>query len=201
MNAVWYSAASLAFSYISAAFVIFFLLLIARKHLSDQLMLSRLRNEIPAGDCAGSFRVLSASGRHLHAGQILPVPFEGTMGSSHSCDIVIPYRKVHLRSVFFWMEKDLLHMVPLHRDGFLADDVPIGAGDEAVLEDGAILCIGDLKLVLRLANRSAQSEADTGPYVTGARRSQARLGRGDGIGTPGKNKKKRSGKKPAQEED
>lgn len=42
-----------------------------------------------------------------------------------SCDVCVPYKKVHMRSAFFWVEGEELHLVPLHKDGFLADETPI----------------------------------------------------------------------------
>ena len=99
-----------------------------------------------------------------------------------------------MRSAFFWMEKDALHMVALNRDGFMADGVPVEPGDEAVLRDGAVLCIGEIRLALRLKGRTADREANVGPYVTKARRSKAQQGRGDGLGAPGKGEARRERK-------
>lgn len=105
-----------------------------------------------------------------------------------------------MRSAFFWMEKDGLHMVALHRDGFLADDVPVEPGDEAVLRDGAVLRVGEAKMALCLYDgRYARGYAD-GPYVTSARRSRAQQGRGDGIGAPGKAEERREKKRQMKQE-
>lgn len=78
---------------------------------------------------AGTFRVLTAGSRRLPAGEELRIPFEGTLGAAMSCDVCIPYKKVHMRSAFFWMEGEELHMVPLHKDGFQVDDTPVEPGD------------------------------------------------------------------------
>jgi len=140
--------------------------------------------------------VLSAGSRRLPAGAEIRVPYEGTMGAAHSCDVCIPYRRVHLRSAFFWVEKDGLHMVALHRDGFFADDVAVEPGDEAILSDGAVLRVRDLKLLLKLypAAKARTQELNVGPYVTTARRSRAQQGKGEGIGAPGKGEIRREKK-------
>ena len=197
MSEAWYSVASMLFGYAAAAMLAVIVLLAARKMLADRGLWRRVRRGIPQAGAAGTLCVLSAGSRRLPAGTQLHVPYEGTMGASHSCDVCIPYRKVHLRSAFFWMEKGELHMAALHRDGFLVDDVPVEPGDEAVLRDGAVLRVGELKMVLRLSERAeddALREADTGPYVTTARRSKAQRGRGEGIGAPGKGEIRREKK-------
>ena len=183
----WYRVASLSYGYAGAAIIILVALLALRRQMADRALWRRVQRNLPQAGMAGVLRVLSAGNRKLAAGAEIPVPYEGTLGSAYSCDVRIAYRKVHLRSAFFWMEHGALHMVALHRDGFHADDVPVEPGDEAVLHDGAVLKVGDLKLVLRL-NRTASHHAGgtDEPYVTTARRSKAQQGRGDGLGAPGK---------------
>ena len=122
----------------------------------------------------------------------------GTLGAAMSCDVCIPYKKVHMRSAFFWMEGEELHMVPLHKDGFQVDDTPVEPGDEAVMSDGTILKVGELKLVLRLYDRSGALIVDE-PYVTRARRSKAEQGRGDGLGAPGRGEIRREKKRLAKQ--
>ena len=193
MTQAWFQVLSLCFGYISAAIIALIVLLSARKYASDRGVNARVRRHTPQVGSAGVLRVLSG-GRRLAAGEELSVPYEGTMGSSHSCDVCIPVRKVHMRSAFFWVEKDALHMAALHRDGFLVDDVPVEPGDEAVLMDGAVLRVGDAKMVLRLYGGSRRHAGGDGPYVTSARRSDAKRGRGDGIGAPGKGEIRREKK-------
>lgn len=110
------------------------------------------------------------------------MPFEGTLGGSMGCDVCVPYKRVHMRSAFFWVEGEALHLVPLHKDGFLADETPIEPGDEAIMRDGAMLRVGELKLVLRMYDRGEGVVGADEPYVTRARRSKAGQGRGDGAG-------------------
>jgi hypothetical protein len=156
----------------------------------------RVKKNTPQAGAVGTLCVLSAGSRRLSAGTEIRVPYEGTLGSAHSCDVCIPYRRVHMRSAFFWMEKDGLHIVALHKDGFFVDDVAVEPGDEAILEDGAVLRVRELKLVLRLYS-SALARMDTeeiAPYVTSERRSHAQQGRGEGIGAPGKGEMRREKK-------
>ena len=187
MTAAWYRVASFGFGYVAAALVAAILLLAVRRHLADRRLWRRVGRELPQARAAGMLRVLSPGGRRLSAGEEILVPYEGTLGSASSCDVRVPYRKVHMRSAFFWMERGALHMVALHRDGFEVDGVPVEPGDEAVMDDGAVLRVGELKMVLRLNGKSSRRSKDANePYVTSARRSRAQQGRGEGIGAPGR---------------
>lgn len=188
----WFQVASLSFGYLSAAIIVAVVFLAARKLAADHALWRRVRRNLAQAGAVGTLKVLSAGNRRMTAGEELRVPYEGTMGSAHSCDVCIPYKKVHMRSAFFWVEEDGLHMVALHRDGFFVDDVPVEPGDEAVLREGAVLRVGELKLALHLYGRRPAHEAD--PYVTTARRSKAQQGHGDGIGAPGKSEARRERK-------
>ena len=200
MTNAWYQVLSLSFGYVSAAAVLLFVLLALQKTMKDRRILRRVRRGLPRIGSAGTLRVLTAGLRRIPAGTEIRVPYEGTMGASHSCDVCIPYRKVHLRSAFFWMEGDGLHMAALHRDGFVVDDVPVEPGDEAVLRDGAVLRVGEAKMVLRLHGGKRARTGGDGPYVTSARRSRAQQGRGDGIGAPGKAEQRREKKRQMKQE-
>ena len=193
MSQAWYQVLSICFGYLSAAMIMLIVLLSARQYLSDRALLRRVRRNLPQAGAFGCLQVLSG-GRRLSAGEELAVPYEGTMGSSHSCDVCIPVRKVHMRSAFFWVEEDELHMAALHRDGFLVDDVPVEPGDEAVLRDGAVLRVGEAKMVLRVYHHKHMHAIFDGPYVTSARRGRAQQGKGDGIGAPGRAEARREKK-------
>ena len=200
LTQAWYRVLSQLFGYMSAMVMVLITLLSLRKYISDRALWRRVRKNLPQAGAVGVFSVL-AGGRRLSTGREIRVPYEGTMGSSHSCDVCIPVRKVHMRSAFFWMEKDGLHMAALHRDGFLVDDVPVEPGDEAILRDGAELCVGDAKLKLKLYGSKRMRTMDDDPYVTTARRTKAQQGKGDGIGAPGRaeaRREKKLQKKQAQ---
>ena len=193
MTQAWYHVLSQLFSYMSAAVIMLVVLLSIRKYMSDRALWRRVRRHLPQAGAVGVFSVL-AGGRRLGAGEEIRVPYEGTMGSLSSCDVCIPVRKVHMRSAFFWMEKDGLHMAALHRDGFLVDDVPVEPGDEAILRDGAQLRVGDAQLVLKLYGSKRMRSLDDDPYVTTQRRTKAQQGKGDGIGAPGRGEARREQK-------
>lgn len=193
MTQAWYQVLSLLFGYASAAMILLIVLLALRKYASDRALWRRVRRELPQAGAVGQLKVL-CGGRRLSAGEEIRVPYEGTMGASHSCDVCIPVRKAHMRSAFFWMENDGLHMAALHRDGFLVDDVPVEPGDEAVLRHGAVLRVGEAKLALTLYSSRRMRTIDDGPYVTSARRGQARQGHGDGVGAPGRGEARREKK-------
>lgn len=193
MTQAWYRVLSQLFGYMSAAVIVLVALLSIRKYMSDRALWRRVRKNLPQAGAVGVFSVL-AGGRRLGAGEEIRVPYEGTMGSASSCDVCIPVRKVHMRSAFFWMEKDGLHMAALHRDGFLVDDVPVEPGDEAILRDGAQLRVGDAVLKLRLYGSKRMRSLDDDPYVTTERRTKAQQGKGDGIGAPGRAEARREKK-------
>ncbi len=199
MTGAWYRVLSYGFGYVAAAIAAAIVLLSARKQTSDARLWRRVRRGLPQ---AGVLRVMSAKGRKLAAGLDIPVPYEGTLGAAMSCDVRIPARRVHLRSAFFWMEGDALHMVALHRDGFMVDDVPVEPGDEAVLHDGAVLCVGGIRLAWRVSRAAAlRGETPEQPYVTRARRSRAQQGAGEGLGAPRKAATRRERRRSAQDED
>jgi len=189
----WYRVLSQLFGYMSAVVIVLITLLSVRKYISDRALWRRVRKNLPQAGAVGVFSVLSG-GRRLGTGREIRVPYEGTMGSASSCDVCIPVRKVHMRSAFFWMEKDGLHMAALHRDGFLVDDVPVEPGDEAILRDGAELRVGDARLKLRLYGGKRMRTMDDDPYVTTARRTKAQQGKGEGIGAPGRAEARREKK-------
>ena len=114
----------MGFGYLSAAIIALIVLLALRKYMCDRALWRRVKKNLPQAGAAGTFRVLTAGSRRLPAGEELRIPFEGTLGAAMSCDVCIPYKKVHMRSAFFWMEGEELHMVPLHKDGFQVDDTP-----------------------------------------------------------------------------
>ena len=203
MTQAWVQVLSMLFGYASAAIILLIVLLALRKYAADRALWRRVRRDLPQAGAVGQLVVL-CGGRRLGAGEEIRVPYEGTMGASHSCDVCISARKVHMRSAFFWMESDGLHMVALHRDGFLVDDVPVEPGDEAVLRHGAVLRVGEAKLALTLYSSRRMRAIDDGPYVTSARRGQAKQGKGDGVGAPGRGEARRERKlreKQAQQED
>ena len=193
MTEAWYRVASQSFGYLSAVIIAVIVVLSARKYARDRGVWRRVRRNLPQAGAFGCFRVLSG-GRRLPAGEEIRVPYEGTMGSSHNCDVYIPVRKVHMRSAFFWVEKDELHMAALHRDGFTVDDVPVEPGDEAVLREGAVLRVGEAKMSLHLYKRGGMHTGGDEPYVTRERRVNAKRGKGDGIGAPGKAEMRREKK-------
>ena len=176
----------MGFGYLSAAIIALIVLLAFKKYAQDRALWRRVKRNLPQAGAAGRFIVLSAGSRRLPAGTELRVPFEGTLGGSMSCDV--------------WVEGEELHLVPLHKDGFLADETPIEPGDEAVMRDGAILRVGELKLVLRMYDRGELADGADEPYVTSARRSKAGQGRGDGLGAPTRGAIRREKKKLNQSE-
>lgn len=196
MNQAWYQVVSLLYGYVAAAVVIGIFLMTVKKLFGDAALLRRVKKSTPQVGAVGCLRVIGRGTRRMPDGTEICVPYEGTLGAAHHCDVCIPYRRVHMRSAFFWMEKDGLHMVALHKDGFFADDVPINPGDEAILGNGAVLRVRELRMELRLypAAMARMNGEKVLPYVTSARRTCAQQGHGEGIGAPGKGEMRREKK-------
>lgn len=196
MNQAWYQVVSLLYGYVAAAVVIGIFLMTVKKLFGDAALLRRVKKSTPQVGAVGCLRVIGRGTRRMPDGTEIRVPYEGTLGAAHHCDVCIPYRRVHMRSAFFWMEKDGLHMVALHKDGFFADDVPINPGDEAILGNGAVLRVRELRMELRLypAAMARMNGEKVLPYVTSARRTRAQQGHGEGIGAPGKGEMRREKK-------
>ncbi|MBR1708489.1 MAG: hypothetical protein IJ719_06650 [Clostridia bacterium] len=193
----WYAVMSMGFGYLSAAIIFLIVVLTLRKHLRDRQIwrkVNRQKREIVA---AGTFTVLSGGNRRLPVGTELTVPYEGTLGSAPGCDIVLPVRKLHMRSAFFWVEGEKLHLVPIQKDAILVDDEPAGPGDEAILLSDAELSVNGLRMRLTIYRQQAGKVGREDPYVTRARRARAHQGRGKGIGSIGPAKE---GKKPRKTE-
>ncbi len=112
----------------------------------------RLRN-LPDAGMIGEFVVLSG-GDDLEEGKVIPVPWEGMLGSSRHCDVVIPsgaFAPVHL---YFSFEKRMGLMIEAARgrecyvDGVLEKSGKKHPGERMI--HGSILQVGDIVLRLRL---------------------------------------------------
>lgn len=194
MTRQWYQVLSLLYGYLGAGIAGAVVLFSLRRLIADRRLYRRVRKNLPRAGAAGVLSVRVSSSRRMHAGLEWSVPYEGTLGSAHSCDICIPVRRLHMRSAFFWMEEDELHLVALHKDGISVDGVCVDAGDEAVLRDGAQLRVRDVQMTLSLNGGRKRGDMPIGPYVTSKRRSSAQRGHGDGLGAPGKAEERREKK-------
>ena len=193
----WYQVISISFGYLSALIILLIAVCAVRKYLADEALFRRIRKQFPQAGYAGFFSVGAGKGRKAAQGNEIRIPYEGTLGSAVGCDVSLPIRHLHLRSAFFWMDGDGLHIVPIRKDGFLADRVPVLPGDEAILRNGAVLEIGETKLVLHLYEKDNNlREKEAAPYVTRARRIRAHQGKGNRIGDRGirRGKKDRNNK-------
>lgn len=127
----------------------------------------RLRN-LPDAGMIGEFVVLSG-GKDLEEGRVIPVPWEGMMGSSRHCDVVVPcseFAPVHL---YFSFEKQKGLRIEAARgrecyvDGVL--EKARGPHGEERMIHGSILQVGNVVLRLRLfagldVERKAQRKTD-----------------------------------------
>ena len=190
----------MGFGYLSAAIIALIVLLAFKKYAQDRALWRRVKRNLPQAGAAGRFIVLSAGSRRLPAGTELRVPFEGTLGGSMSCDVCVPYKKVHMRSAFFWVGGGVLHLRPVHKGVFRGEEARVGPGDEAVVRGGGLRRWGKWRRVLGWYARGGGPAGGAEPYVTSARRSKAGQGRGDGLGAPTRGAIRREKKKLNQSE-
>ncbi|MBQ7486877.1 MAG: hypothetical protein IJT77_05255 [Clostridia bacterium] len=191
----WYSVLSMGFGYLSALLILLVVVISVRKTASDQRIYRKVVREKRQVAYAGELVVLTGSGRKLQSGDVLGIPYEGTIGAASGCDVVLSVRRLHMRSAFFWVEQNQMHMVPVQRDTILVDDEPLKPGDEAVMTSGAVLSVNGVKMELHIFEDSpaVYGQMET-PYVTKARRAQVHLGRGKGFGNSGSIRPERKGR-------
>ena len=146
----WYSVLSMGFGYLSAAIILVIVVISIRKTVADR----RSWKKAVAGQrqlaYAGELKVLSGGSRKLAAGEILSVPYEGTVGSASGSDVVLSIRRLHLRAAFFWVEGQSMHMVPIQREAIQVDGEMLRPGDEAVMTTGARITFNGVTMELRL---------------------------------------------------
>jgi len=112
----------------------------------------RLKN-LPDAGMIGEFVVLSGS-KTLEEGRVIPVPWEGMMGSSGACDVVVPspeFAPVHLYFSFVkgrGLQIETARGRSCYVDGVL-QEYRKGTPDGKMIH-GSILQVGDCVLRLRL---------------------------------------------------
>lgn len=113
----------------------------------------RLKN-LPDAGMIGEFVVLAGGGT-LEEGEVIPVPWEGMMGSSRMCDVVVPSRDfapVHLYFSFVrnkGLQIEAARGRSCYVDGALQEYRGKNTADGKMVH-GSILQVGDCVLRLRL---------------------------------------------------
>ncbi|MBE5794363.1 MAG: hypothetical protein E7323_06745 [Clostridiales bacterium] len=106
---------------------------------------------LPDAGYIGELVVMQGAG-DLEKGQVLSVPFEGTLGFVRSNDLCIPAPGVASRHLWFsYDERQGLVMIPVGRNDFSVDEITIGESPEGLcMAHGSRLYIGECELRLRM---------------------------------------------------
>ncbi|MBQ8093111.1 MAG: hypothetical protein IJ242_06005 [Clostridia bacterium] len=196
----WYSVLSMVFGYLSALMILAIVLSAMRKTLTDHRTYRRVAREKRQIAYAGELTVRTGGTKKLAAGTVLYIPYEGTLGAAPGCDVVLSVRRLHLRSAFFWVDGNRMHLVPIQRDAIQVDGETLKPGDEAEMLNGAVLTVNGIGMELRIyEDHPGTREKMEDPYVTRARRAQVHKGRGKGIGSIGTAGSKKSRRQKAAE--
>lgn len=106
---------------------------------------------LPDAGYIGELVVMQGAG-DLERGQVLSVPFEGTLGFVRSNDLCIPAPGVANRHLWFsYDERQGLVMTPVGKNDFSVDQITIGESPEGLcMAHGSRLYIGECELRLRM---------------------------------------------------
>ena len=120
---------------------------------------------LPDAGYIGELVVTQGAG-DLEAGQVLSVPFEGTLGYVRSNDLCIPVPGVASRHLWFsYDDRRGLVMTPVGKNDFSVDQIPMAEAEEYLcMGHGSRLRIGECELRLRMfagyeVNIPAQQQA------------------------------------------
>ena len=113
----------------------------------------RLRR-LPGAGMVGEWLVLAGS-QELPEGIVVPVPWEGVLGSRRTCDVYIPVEGVTPSHLYFdFSKKKGLRLVPAYRQLCMVNDVPVTwrsvRKKPVQLRHGDVLTVGEAVLRLRI---------------------------------------------------
>lgn len=122
-----------------------------RWYRKDQRQAKKRRRLLPDAGYVGEMVVMEGAGA-LAAGEVLPVPHEGTLGSLRTNDLCVPAGGVAKRHLWFCFEEGHGLMVePLGKHALEVDGEAFHSRREPLyMAHGSILCVGDCRLRLRL---------------------------------------------------
>ncbi len=179
MRKEWYEVFSLAARY-WFTFLIVVIVWRAFKWLRmDTRARKRVLRELPDSGYIGLLYVLEGTAKTLHAGDSISLPVEGMLGSASGCDARVPHGDISGRHALFEFREDGLHLRPYREELLQVDDQLLPAGCEAILQHGAVIAIGSVKLQLRLFsgvdahNGDIDLAAEAPPEVTAKRKRVA----------------------------
>jgi len=155
MSANAYELLSLAMRYVFAGLMVLIVLRAWRISIVDSRRATKLRRLSPNTGIIGEMLVVDGSERS-RPGMHYPVTLEGTIGSSRRADIRLRHSSVRSRHAIYQMTEEGLfvrsHASARIRDGFGR------SVRELILEDGQILRVGQVSLMLVLTDAGGEPE-------------------------------------------
>ena len=161
MSVEIYEVAALAMRYVLTGIALLIVLRAWRTTVRDSHRANKLRAWSPETGLAGEFVVLEG-GQRAPEGTRYPVIREGMLGNSAKADIRVRHPSVRKRHLWFTMEENGLRVrcehgaTVLYRAARLKDDV---------LPDGAVIRVGQVRLLLVLTDAPRVAAAEAGEDV------------------------------------
>lgn len=155
MSANAYEILALAMRYVFAGLMVLIVLRAWRISMVDSRRASKLRRLSPDTGIIGEMLVVNGSER-ARPGMHYPVTLEGTIGSNRRADIRVRHSTVRGRHAIYQMTDEGL-FVRGHANARIRDKFGRGAR-ELMLQDGDILRIGDVALMLVLTDGGSEPE-------------------------------------------
>ena len=155
MSANAYEILALAMRYVFAGLMVLIVLRAWRISLVDSRRATRLRRLSPDTGIIGEMLVVNGSER-ARPGMHYPVTLEGTIGSNRRADIRVRHSTVRGRHAIYQMTDEGL-FVRGHANARIRDKFGRGAR-ELMLQDGDILRVGDVALMLVLTDGGSEPE-------------------------------------------
>lgn len=134
---------------------LFLMLLIAwrsyRWYRRDSRKQKQRKKLLPDAGYVGEMAILRG-GEQLEKGSVLPVPFEGTLGTLRTNDLPIPLPGVERRHLWFaYEERDGLCLHGCGQSSFRVDGIPFQHKNSPLyMAHGSTLLVGDCEMRLRL---------------------------------------------------
>lgn len=155
MSANAYEILALAMRYVFAGLMVLIVLRAWRISMVDSRRAAKLRRLSPDTGIIGEMLVVNGSER-ARPGMHYPVTLEGTIGSNRRADIRVRHSTVRGRHAIYQMTDEGL-FVRGHANARIRDKFGRGAR-ELMLQDGDILRVGDVALMLVLTDGGSEPE-------------------------------------------
>ncbi len=153
MSQELYEVLSLAARYLFALLGVLIVLRAFLWQLSSRAEERGTRRRIRDSGCIGELVVITGNSS-LPEGTVIPVPWEGSLGSIRSCDVPVPCRGIRRRHLWFsWEDGSGLRIQPLSGCEAMVDGVPLDCRSwkkASPMVHGSFLQVGSALLRLRV---------------------------------------------------